>query len=111
VQPLAQGAELLVGHHGEVESDRLHAQGLEGGTDTRLDLGAQRAPDDREGDGETDPSVGADNDVAHHPELDDRTVQLRVLDGLERVDHLVTSGGHGWDSSSTAPADLHYGDR
>ena len=43
-----------------------------------LDLGLQRAAGHGEPDGHDDPAV-ADLDVAHHPEVNDRAVQLRVV--------------------------------
>ena len=61
----------------------------------RVDLVAQRASGDREGDQDPDPAVVVQVDVAEHPEIDDRSVQLRVLDRTERIDDLLARDWHG----------------
>ena len=84
VQPLAQLFAVGVGHHRELEFDAGHAvERCDGVGDATLDLVAQRASGHREGDEDPDAAVVAHVDVAQHPEVDDRSVQLRVLDGTE----------------------------
>ena len=80
-----------VGHHGELEIDAGHAVERSDrlGDTLRGDLVAQRASGDREGDQDPDPAVVVQVDVAEHPEFDDRSVQLRVLDRTERIDDLL----------------------
>jgi hypothetical protein len=91
VQPLAQLLAVAVGHHRELEVDVGHSgEWFDGAVDTSLDLVAQRAPGDGEGDEDPDTAVVAHVDVAQHPEVDDGSVQLRVLDRTERIDDLLT---------------------
>ena len=54
-----------------------------------LDLVAQRAAGDGEGDEHADDAVAADVDAADHAEVDDRAVQLGVLDRSQRLDDLL----------------------
>ena len=62
---------------------------------TRLrDLVLQRAAGDGEGDEDGHAAVGGRVDRADHAEVDDRAVQLRVLDRPEGVDDLVSRDGH-----------------
>ncbi len=90
VQPLAKLLAVGVGHHGELEIDAGHAvERGDGLGDASRDLVAQRASGDREGDQDPDPAVVVQVDVAEHPEIDDRSVQLRVLDRTERIDDLL----------------------
>ena len=90
VQPLAQLLAVVIGHHGELEVDASDAvEWRDGVGDASCDLVAQRAAGDGEGDEDPDSSVVVQVDVAEHPEVDDRSVQLRVLDGTERIDDLL----------------------
>ena len=86
VEALAQLLALVVGHHREVEADGVHpVEGGDGGGDAVGDLVAQRAAGHGEGDQDADPAA-VDADVADHAEVDDRAVQLRVLDGPQGLD-------------------------
>ena len=90
VQALAELLAVVVGHHGELEVDASDpVERCDGVGDASCDLVAQRAAGDGEGDQDPDPPVVAEVDVAQHPEVDDRSVQLRVLDGPESVDDLL----------------------
>ena len=90
VQALAQLFAVGVGHHREIEFDVGHAvERCDGVGDATLDLVAQRASGHREGDEDPDAAVVAQVDVAQHPEVDDRSVQLRVFDGTKRIDDLL----------------------
>jgi hypothetical protein len=101
VELLAQRLALAVGHHGEVEVDVAHpGKRLHRPADAVLDLVAQRAAGDGEGDQHLHVAVRADLDVADHAQLDDRAVQLRVFHGAERFDDLIC-GGHGAVSRSS----------
>ena len=77
------------------------ASALDGVGDPLGDLGPQRAAGDGQGHGHADP-VALHGDAPDHVEIDDRLVDLGVLDGPERVEHLGL-GGH-W----AAPGDFHY---
>jgi hypothetical protein len=94
VQLGAERGPLVVGHHGEVEVERVDP--VERGDRRRdpvLDLVAQGAPGHRQR--HRDPHPGAvDRDAAHHVELDDAAVQLGVLDRPERVEDLGFRDGH-----------------
>ena len=98
----AERGALLVGHDGEVDVDvahvgeRAHRVG-----DPLGDLGPQRAAGDGQRDRHADP-IARHGDAPHHLEIDDRLVDLGVLDGPERVEHLGL-GGH-W----AAPGNFHY---
>ena len=95
VQPGCHGGALLVGHHGEVDVDPADAgQRAHGVGDAPRDLGPQRAARDRERDGHAD-AVALDRDRAHHVEIDDRLVDLGVLDGPQRIEHLGLCGHRG----------------
>ena len=112
VQLQPQRLTLLVGHHREVEDDGANAvEGLDGRRHPLLDLGAQRAPGDREGHSDADGSVASQVDVAHHAEIDDGAPQLGILDGLERLDDLVGGDGHEGGAPSKGGENYHYGDR
>ena len=62
--------------------------------DAALDLVAERAPGDGEGDLEGD-RVAVDAHVADHVEVDDRAVELGILDGSKGGDDVVDGDGHG----------------
>ncbi len=86
---------LLVGHHREVELDVGDAVECgERAAHPILDLTAQRAS----GDGEGDQDVGGAGVVelrpSEHPEIDDRAVELRILDRSQRFDELVVRDCH-----------------
>ena len=92
VQTLTKLLAVGVGHHGELEIDAGHAvERSDRLRDASRDLVAQRASGDREGDQDPDPAVVVQVDVAEHPEIDDRSVQLRVLDRTERIDDLLAA--------------------
>ena len=92
----AQRLALLVGHHGEVEVDaaRRRRAARTAPVDPVLDLVAQRAAGDGEGDEHADRRRRLDVDVAHHAEVDDRAVQLGILHRTERLDDLLGGDGH-----------------
>ena len=56
------------------------------------DLGPQRAAGDGQRDRDAD-AIAVDRDAPHHVEIDDRLVDLGVLDGPQRVENLGL-GGH-----------------
>jgi hypothetical protein len=102
VQLGGQRGPLLVGHNGEVDVDPVHVG--EGGHrigDPLGDLGAQRAAGDGERDRDSD-MVAVDRDAPDHLEIDDRLVDLGVLDGPEGLEN-ISLGGH-W----AAPGNFHY---
>ncbi len=86
---------IVVGHHGELELDRLDTVELRGGVgDPTLDLALQRAAGNGQRDEHPDDTVVADLDAAQHAELDDGAVELRVLDGSEGFDDLFLGDCH-----------------
>ena len=107
VELLAQRRPLVVGHDREVDPDLVDAgQPAHGLAHPLVDLVAQRAAGDGEGDLDRDPRP-LDAHVPDHVELDDGPVQLGVLDGTQRGQHVVTGEGHG----RRLRRDLHYADR
>ena len=78
-EPRAHGAPLLVGHgvHRHLHPVDALETG-EGVGHAALDLGLQGAARDREPDGHAHVTA-LHGDVAHHPEVDDAAVELRVL--------------------------------
>ena len=90
VQLLAQRLALLVGHHGEVEVDVVDAvERRSRAAVTRCSISLRSGqPGDGEGDEHADRAVGADVDVADHVEVDDRAVQLGVLDRAQGLEDL-----------------------
>ena len=59
-------------------------------------------------------AVGRRVDRADHAEVDDRAVQLGILDGTQGVDDLVARDGHRGPLAVRVPrrrANLHYGHR
>ncbi len=83
-----QRRPLVVGHHREVDVDPGHAgQRADGPGHPVGDLRPQRAAGDGEGDGDGHPPAGADGDVAHHVEVDDAAVELRILHRAEDLEH------------------------
>ena len=54
-----------------------------------LDLVAQRAAGDGERDEDVGGAVGVDLGLTQHAEVDDRAMQLRILDGPQCLDELV----------------------
>ena len=117
----AQGLAVLVAHHGELDGDARHARERGDGAPHPVgDLVLQRAARDGQGDEDGHVAVGGRVDRAHHAELDDGAVDLRVLDGTEGLDDLVSREGHRDPSGGGgAPfvrggdrgGNLHYGDR
>ncbi len=65
---------------------------------TLADLVLQRTAGNGERDEHTDHAVGPDVDAAEHAEIDDRTVQFRVLDRPQCVDDLRFRDGDGHSS-------------
>ena len=120
-EALAGGAlligALLVGHHGEVEGDPADPrQGGDGGGDSAGDLVAQRTAGNGERDLDCDNPVVTEHGTADHPQVDDRTPQLGILHGAQRLDDLLTGGcrhGHpfGEWSGKRVAANYHYADR
>ena len=108
VQLDPQVLALLVGHHREVELDVGDAVECGDGVgDPILDLVAQGAS----GDGEGDQDVGGAGVVElgppEHPEIDDRAVQLRILDRSQRFDELVVRDCHAVHCGGALQG-LHY---
>jgi hypothetical protein len=86
---------LFVGHDRELEVDAGDAgQRADGPGHAVLDLVAQWAARDREGDQDLRPAVGADGNRLHHAEIDDRPMQLRVLDRAKCFDDLIRGCDH-----------------
>ncbi len=94
VEARRQGGALLVGHVGEVETDVADpVEGDDGLGDAALDLVAQRAAGDGEGDEHL--YVGVfDGHLADHVEVDDAAVQLGILDRAEGFDDSGLGEGH-----------------
>ena len=84
----------LVGRHGRgADLDAGHAgQAPQAALDVALDLVAQRAGGDGQGDEDLDQPVLVDGDVPDHAEVDDAGVQLGVDDGLEHAPDLFRGG-------------------
>ena len=95
LQPDAQLLALVVGHHREVELDARDARraGAAAASTRDCDLVAQRAAGDGEGDEHRHGAVGPPFGAADHAEVDDRAVQLGVLDRPQRVDELLRVTG------------------
>ena len=74
------------------------------------DLVAQRAAGDGERDEDADDAVAVGSAAAQHAEVDDRTVQLGVLDRSQGFDDLGfgDGGGHGRPVWRRHVRDLHY---
>ena len=90
VQRAAQVLAVLVGHHGELEIDRVDTVEFGGGVGhTPLDLGLQRTSRHGQCDQHADDAVAHDRDAAQHAEIDDRAVQFGVLDGTQGLDDLL----------------------
>ena len=102
---LRDGRTLLVGHHAELDVDvrdpleRHHRVG-----DQPDDLRPHRAAGNGQRDGDLD-VPGVDLDPAHHVQLDDRAMDLGVLDRAQGFEHLglaegpgVRLAGHDWAS-------------
>ena len=85
---------LLVGHDRKVERDRRDAIefGHRGGNPS-LDLVAQRATGDGEGDLHRHRRA-LDVHPLHHAEVNDAAVQLGIFDGAQRVDDGALGHGH-----------------
>ena len=91
----AQCLALLIGHHRELEVDRgdpverhdrvVHAV---------LDLVAQWASGDGQGDEDRHRAVGSRLGAPDHVEVDDRAVQLGILHRTQRLDDLLRRDGH-----------------
>jgi hypothetical protein len=113
VELLAQVGPLLVGHHAEGQVDRRHADGGQRTRDPRLDLVAQRAPGHGERDLEGHGVAVTHHHVAHHVEVDDRAMELGVLDRTQGSDDVIDGDGH-WEGSGLGGCrlgDFHYGRR
>jgi hypothetical protein len=94
VEPGAQRRPLVVGHHREVEVDRLDTvERRDGAVHPPGDLAAQGATLDGERHGHVDPRP-VDGDPPDHVEVDDAAVQLGVFDGAEGVEDLGFGDGH-----------------
>ena len=92
---LADRGPLLVVHDPEADVDLGDAvEGLHGAGDPIGDLGPQRAACDGEGDLDLD-GAAVDGDALDHAEVDDRAVQLRILDRAQRVDDEGFGHSHG----------------
>ena len=93
---LAQRGALLVGHDGEVDADRRRRRRAPttASVTRSLDLVAQRAAGDGQGDLHLRRAAPSMRDVAHHVEIDDAAVQLGVLDRAQGLDDLGLGDGH-----------------
>jgi hypothetical protein len=92
---LLEAGLLLVGEDVEGDVDTGHAlEGADGGADGVLEVAADGAAGRGQRDGDVDRPVGARVDRPDHLELHDGATQLRVDDGGQRLEDLVT-GGHG----------------
>ena len=94
----AQVLALLVGHHREVEvdaRDALERQQRGGRRGVWISLRSGHPATVRATSTDVD-AVGPRLGAAHHAEVDDRAVQLGVLDRAQRVDELLGRDGHGW---------------
>ena len=79
-RPLAQGPQLVLAHHREVDGDGgPRIQAVYGIGDPLVDLGPQRAARNGEGDLDRDVASG-DGHVLDHSEVDDAAMELRILD-------------------------------
>ena len=88
LQLLRERGALLVGHHREVDVDVPDArQGHDRVGDPAGDLGPQRAAGDGQRDRDLD-RAAVDPDAPDHVQLDDRAVDLGVLDGAQGLEHL-----------------------
>ena len=85
---------LLVGHHREVERHGGHTQWHQRAGDAVLDLVAQRATCNGERNQHGDRTIGAHFDIANHAEIDNGTMQFRILNRAQRFDDLFGCG-HG----------------
>src|SRR5206468_11530872 len=95
--------------HGEVDVDRLGPfQGHDGVGDPLGDLGPQRAAGDGESDGDGDPAA-IDRHAPNHVKVDDRYVQLGVLNRAQGINDLRFVDGHRVPPG--AARDFHYLDR
>ena len=104
---LGDALALLVVHHGQVHVDRIDAvEGLDGLADAPGDLGLQRAPRHGQGDGHRHPA-SVDGDLLDHVEVDDRLVQLGVLDRAQGLED-GGLGGHWISSPLLAGGHFHY---
>ena len=104
---LGDALTLLVVHHGQVHVDRIDAvEGLDGLADAPGDLGLQGAPGHGEGDGHRYPA-SVDGNLLDHVEVDDRLVQLGVLDRTQGLED-GGLGGHGVSSPLPAGGHFHY---
>jgi hypothetical protein len=102
VQLRGEGGPLLVGHDGQVDVDPAHVGERGNGVGHPLgDLGPQWAPGDGQRDRHTD-VITVDRDAPNHLEIDDRLMDLGILDGPESLEN-VGLGGH-W----AAPENFHY---
>jgi len=102
VQLRGERSPLLVGHDREVDVDAAHVGERRYRVGDPLgDLGPQGASGNGQGDGHAD-VITLDRDAPNHLEIDDRLVDLGVLDGPEGVEN-VGLGGH-W----AAPGNFHY---
>ena len=99
VERAAQVLAILVAHHGELEVDRLDSVELCGGLGhPPLDLALERTARHGQRDQHADDTVVADRHTAQHAEVDDRAVQLGVLDWAQSVDDLFFGHGGGHES-------------
>ena len=89
------------------DTDETPSSGTDGAFDAVRDLVAQRAAGHRERDQHGHAAV-VDRDVAHHAEIDDRAMQLGVLDGPQRLEDLLVRAAFG---RLRHQEDLHYADR
>ena len=95
VEALAQLGALVVGHHGEVEGDVVDAGQARTAPVTRLVISARSGHPATVRATRTATRPPCDVDRADHAEVDDRAVQLGVLDRAQRFDDLVGGDGHG----------------
>ena len=103
---LLQGALLLVGEDVEVDVHVGHTrQRGDRAGDGGLEVALDRASGRGQGDGDVHDAVRAELDRADHVQLDDRAVQLRVDDDLERLEDLILArhGAPLWQTLAVMP--------
>ena len=93
-EDLLEAGALLGGHHAEAEVDRCHARhGRDGRRHVAVDRVLERAAGHGQQHVDRDRPVLGHLDRVHHPQLRDRSLDLRVVDGRQRVHHLLLRGG------------------
>ena len=110
VQLVAQGGPLLVGHHAEVGGRRRAPRRRCSAVVTRFWISLRSGQPATVRVTSSDTESPPDLDVAHHVQVDDRAVELGVLDGAKGGDDVVDGDGHRFGRTGfRSRADFHYG--